>query len=73
MRADLETSIDEIREAAGLLRQHIDFDRSKARLAELNALAEDPNLWNDPERAQKLMQERGTLEDGLGSLERIER
>jgi peptide chain release factor 2 len=73
MRADLETSIDEIREAADLLRQHIDFDRSKARLAELNALAEDPNLWNDPERAQKLMQERGTLEDGLGSLERIER
>ena len=73
MRAELATSVDEIREAAGLLRQHIDFDRSKARLAELNALAEDPNLWNDPERAQKLMQERGTLEDGLNSLERIER
>ena len=73
MRAELAASVDEIREAAGLLRQHIDFDRSKARLAELNALAEDPNLWNDPERAQKLMQERGTLEDGLNSLERIER
>ena len=73
MRAELAASVDEIREAAKLLRQHIDFDRSKARLAELNALAEDPNLWNDPERAQKLMQERGTLEDGLGALERIER
>jgi peptide chain release factor 2 len=73
MRAELAASVDEIREAAGLLRQHIDFDRSKARLAELNALAEDPTLWNDPERAQKLMQERGTLEDGLNSLERIER
>ncbi|MDQ0346369.1 MULTISPECIES: peptide chain release factor 2 [Ancylobacter] len=73
MRAELAASVDEIREAAQLLRQHIDFDRSKARLAELNALAEDPNLWNDPERAQKLMQERGTLEDGLGALERITR
>ena len=73
MRAELAASVDEIREAASLLRQHIDFDRSKARLAELNALAEDPNLWNDPERAQKLMQERGTLEDGLGALERITR
>jgi peptide chain release factor 2 len=73
MRAELAASVDEIREAAGLLRQHIDFDRSKARLAELNALAEDPNLWNDPERAQKLMQERGTLEDGLGTIERINR
>lgn len=73
MRAELAASVDEIREAAGLLRQHIDFDRSKARLAELNALAEDPNLWNDPEKAQKLMQERGTLEDGLSSIERINR
>ncbi|GLK72854.1 peptide chain release factor 2 [Ancylobacter dichloromethanicus] len=73
MRAELAASVDEIREAAQLLRQHIDFDRSKARLAELNALAEDPNLWNDPERAQKLMQERGTLEDGLSALERITR
>ncbi|HSI42454.1 MAG TPA: peptide chain release factor 2 [Xanthobacteraceae bacterium] len=73
MRAELAASVDDIREAASLLRQHIDYDRSKARLAELNALAEDPNLWNDPERAQKLMQERGTLEDGLSSLERIER
>ena len=73
MRAELAASVDEIREAAGLLRQHIDFDRSKARLAELNALAEDPTLWNDPEKAQKLMQERGTLEDGLSSIERINR
>ena len=26
------------------------------RLAELNRLAEDPNLWDDPQKAQKLMQ-----------------
>jgi len=31
-------------------------DASTARLAELNKLAEDPNLWNDPQKAQKLMQ-----------------
>jgi hypothetical protein len=24
----------------------------RARLAELNKLAEDPNLWNDPQRAR---------------------
>jgi len=27
-------------------------------LAELNNLAEDPKLWDDPQKAQKLMQER---------------
>jgi peptide chain release factor 2 len=36
-------------------------------------LAEDPNLWNDNQRAQRLMQERGALEDQLTSIGRIER
>jgi len=43
------------------------------RLAELNKQAEDPNFWNDPARAQKLMRERTTLENQLNSIVRIER
>ena len=39
---------------------------------ELNALVEDPNLWNDPESAQKLMRERTDLEDRLGAISRLE-
>ncbi len=42
------------------------------RLAELNKLAEDPDFWNDPQKAQKLMQERTALEDQLGAIARIE-
>jgi len=42
------------------------------RLAELNRLAEDPNLWDDPQKAQKLMQERTSLEDQLGAIGRID-
>jgi peptide chain release factor 2 len=42
-------------------------------LAELNHLAEQPGLWNDPQRASRLMQERTALEDSLGALSRIER
>ena len=42
------------------------------RLAELNRAAEDPNLWNDPARASKVMQERNALEDQLSSIARIE-
>ena len=45
----------------------------EARLAELNALAEDPTLWNDTARAQRVMQERTALEDQLNSIGRIER
>ena len=41
--------------------------------AELNAAAEDPNLWNSPERAQKVMRERQQLADQIDAVERIER
>jgi peptide chain release factor 2 len=39
----------------------------------LNHLSEDPNLWNDPQRASKLMQERTALEDQMSAIGRIER
>jgi peptide chain release factor 2 len=49
-----------------------DFDRSKARLDDLNRQVEDPNLWNDQDRAQRLMQERTALEDSLTAISRFE-
>ncbi len=73
MRAELAAKVDEIKQSVELLRQHLDVDRSRRRLAELNAIVEDPKLWDDAERAQKLMQERTSLEDGLGAIDRVER
>ena len=43
------------------------------RLAELNKQAEDPELWNDASRAQKVMRERTALENQLNGITRIER
>ena len=42
------------------------------RLAELNRQAEDPTLWNDPQRASRVMQERTALDDQLNALSRID-
>jgi len=42
------------------------------RLEELNALAEDPDLWSDPARAQKLMRERTRLDDAINGCRAIE-
>ncbi|HXF90225.1 MAG TPA: peptide chain release factor 2 [Xanthobacteraceae bacterium] len=72
MRAETEKIVDEIKQSIGLLRRHLDFDKAKARLAELNRLAEDPNLWSDNQRAQRIMQERTALEEQLTSISRIE-
>ncbi|NVO15775.1 MAG: peptide chain release factor 2 [Rhodoplanes sp.] len=72
MRAETQSVLEEIKQSVGLLRRHLDFDKARARLAELNKLAEDPNLWNDPQKAQRLMQERTGLEDSLTAIGRIE-
>ncbi|MBB4066741.1 peptide chain release factor 2 [Gellertiella hungarica] len=38
----------------------------------MNNKAEDPNLWNDPQEAQKLMRERQQLEDSIKGVRRLE-
>jgi peptide chain release factor 2 len=39
-----------------------DFETKEQRLAEVSQLLEDPNIWNDAERAQKLGKEKRELE-----------
>lgn len=39
-----------------------DFDTKAERLVEVTRELEDPNVWNEPENAQKLGQERSSLE-----------
>ncbi|HEY1886793.1 MAG TPA: peptide chain release factor 2 [Roseiarcus sp.] len=73
MRAEAEQLVESIKQSVGLLRRHLDVDEAQRRLAELNAKSEDPNLWTDPEIAEKVMRERTMLEDRLGSLKKIER
>ena len=40
-----------------------DYEAKVSRLSEVNAALEDPNVWNDPKRAQALGKEKRTLED----------
>jgi peptide chain release factor 2 len=42
------------------------------RLGDLNRQAEDPALWNDPARAQKVMRQRQSLETAIQGYRRIE-
>ena len=65
MRADIQHFVLEIEKSLTLLRQRMDWDAASHRLEELNARVEDPSLWNDPVKAQKLMRERQTLVDSI--------
>lgn len=44
---------------------HFDVERATKRLSELNQQAENPQLWDNPEKAQKILKERTSLENGL--------
>ncbi|MEX1146870.1 MAG: peptide chain release factor 2 [Sphingomonadales bacterium] len=72
MRAEVQATADKIKQSLALLRRHLDWDSALDRLEELNALAEDPNLWNKPADAQKLMQERTRLEEAIARCRGIE-
>ncbi|MEM7776987.1 MAG: peptide chain release factor 2 [Pseudomonadota bacterium] len=67
MKAETTKVVDEIREALVVLRRHLDWDTAQSRMDALNAKAEDPNLWNDPATAQKVMRSRQTLEKQIAS------
>ncbi len=48
-----------------------DYDRKKDRLEEVVRLAEAPDFWNDPARAQELGRERKALEDVVVVLDHV--
>ncbi|MBT3790001.1 MAG: peptide chain release factor 2 [Alphaproteobacteria bacterium] len=62
MKAEVLAMAEEIKQSLELLRRHLDWDVAQDRLAELNARVEDPTLWDDPTKAQKVMRERTRLE-----------
>ena len=73
MRAETETTVAAIRKSLSLVKRRMDWDSAGHRLEELNAMTEDPNLWNDSARAQKLMRDRQTLADAVARVEAMSR
>ena len=65
MRAETQNLVAEIEKSLSLLQQRMDWDTAEHRLEEFNARVEDPNLWDDPASAQKLMRDRQTLVDAM--------
>ncbi|NCX92252.1 MAG: PCRF domain-containing protein, partial [Rhodobacteraceae bacterium] len=63
MRADIQIIISEIDKSLSLLRQRLDWDNVRKKREEFDALTEDPDLWNEPDKAQKLMRERQNFID----------
>lgn len=72
MRAETLNNVNAIEKSLKLLAQRMDWETAPHRLEEFNAMIEDPNLWNDPAKAQKLMRERQALLDSVSTYRLIE-
>jgi len=65
MRAEIQTIVADIERSLDLLAQRMNWETAEFRLEEFNARVEDPNLWDDPAAAQKLMRDRQSLVDAI--------
>ncbi len=54
------------------MRGAFDYDNLLVQLQALNQKAEDPNLWNNPEDAQKVMRERTRIEKCITDFHRVQ-
>ncbi|MGB7480703.1 MAG: peptide chain release factor 2 [Burkholderiaceae bacterium] len=68
----LEALLEDLAERATDLRRYLDFDVKSEKLEQVNAELEDPNVWNDPKRAQELGREKKSLETIVLSLTGID-
>nr|WP_235950863.1 peptide chain release factor 2 [Permianibacter fluminis] len=54
------------------MRGIFDYDRKVERLQDVNAELEQPNVWDNPERAQELGRERAQLEANVSMIDRLD-
>ncbi|WP_109338924.1 peptide chain release factor 2 [Saliniradius amylolyticus] len=64
--------IADVRERTEALRGYLDFDLKKERLEEVSRELEDPDVWNDPDYAQKLGKEKSALEKVVETINTLE-
>ncbi|WP_417552950.1 peptide chain release factor 2 [Marinomonas fungiae] len=66
------SKIKDLSERTQVLRGYLDYESKNERLEEVNRELEDPNVWNDPDYAQKLGRERSALETVVSTIDNME-
>ncbi|XKG96260.1 peptide chain release factor 2 [Marinospirillum sp.] len=68
----LVSLIKDMQERTRVLRGYLDYAEKKDRLEEVTRELEQPDVWNEPDRAQALGKERSQLETIVTTLEELE-
>ncbi|MDW7746070.1 MAG: peptide chain release factor 2 [Halomonas sp.] len=64
--------IKDLSERTDVLRGYLDYAEKKDRLEEVTRELEDPDVWSDPDNAQKLGKERATLEAIVATIDELD-
>ncbi len=64
----MKKSLNGLKSSGGIF----DYDAKKERLEEVNAELEQPDVWNEPEKAQALGKERSSLEAIVETIDQLE-
>lgn len=67
----IKNTLDNLEQRHADIRTYMDYQGKKDRLEEVIGLSEDPELWNNPKRAQEIGKERKILEGIVLTLEHI--
>ncbi|MDH3363261.1 MAG: peptide chain release factor 2 [Gammaproteobacteria bacterium] len=69
--SQIKQTIADLAERSDALRGYLDYEGKAERLTEVQRELEQPDVWNDPERAQALGQERSQLQQVVVSLDEL--
>ncbi|MCK8086647.1 peptide chain release factor 2 [Vibrio sp. 1CM8B] len=68
----IKNRLQDVSKRTNILRGYLDYDAKKERLEEVNAELEQPDVWNEPERAQALGKERSALEAVVETIDQLD-
>ncbi|WP_443091694.1 peptide chain release factor 2 [Basfia succiniciproducens] len=68
----VKNKIADLASRTDVLRGYLDFDAKVERLEEVNAELEQPDVWNEPEKAQALGKERSALETVVNTIKKLD-
>ncbi|PSU28976.1 MULTISPECIES: peptide chain release factor 2 [Photobacterium] len=68
----IKNRLEDVSARTDILRGYLDYDAKQERLEEVNAELEQPDVWNEPERAQALGKERAALEAVVETIDQLD-
>ncbi|WP_227814557.1 peptide chain release factor 2 [Nitrogeniibacter aestuarii] len=69
---DIADTLRDLKRRGQELRRYLDYDEKSSKLEEVNVALEDPEVWNDAQRAQDLGKEKKMLEGVVLTLDEVE-